>query len=39
MTNAISNLDNAGAASTPYLNLIGLVAFGYMWCRMAKAAA
>ena len=38
MANAMSNPDNAGAASTPYLNLMGLVAFGYMWCRMAKAA-
>ena len=39
MANAMSNPDNAGAASTPYLNLMGLVAFGYMWCRMALAAA
>ena len=30
--------DNAGAASTDYLHLFGLVALGYMWAQMAKAA-
>ena len=30
--------DNAGAGSVPYLHLMGLVAFGHMWCWMAKAA-
>ncbi len=30
--------DNAGAGSTDYMHLFGLVALGYMWARMAKAA-
>jgi acyl-CoA dehydrogenase len=30
--------DNAGAASSDYLQLFGLVALGYMWCRMVEAA-
>jgi hypothetical protein len=30
--------DNAGAGATDYMHLFGLVALGYMWCRMAKAA-
>ncbi|KAB2874410.1 MAG: acyl-CoA dehydrogenase, partial [Bauldia sp.] len=30
--------DNAGAASTDYLHLFGLVALGLMWGRMAKVA-
>jgi len=30
--------DNAGAASTDYMHLFGLVALGYMWAQMAKAA-
>jgi acyl-CoA dehydrogenase len=30
--------DNAGAASTDYMHLFGLVALGYMWALMAKAA-
>jgi hypothetical protein len=30
--------DNAGAASTDYMHLFGLVAMGYMWGQMAKAA-
>jgi len=33
-----NNLPGAGAASTDYLHLFGLVALGYMWARMAKAA-
>ncbi|MDI6025431.1 acyl-CoA dehydrogenase C-terminal domain-containing protein [Corticibacterium sp. UT-5YL-CI-8] len=36
--NGMSNPDNAGAASTDYMHLFGLVAFGYMWGRMAKVA-
>lgn len=36
--NAMQKPDNAGAASTDYLNLFGLVALGYMWAQMAKAA-
>ena len=36
--NAMTNPDNAGAASTDYMHLFGLVGFGYMWGRMARAA-
>ncbi|MEQ1941963.1 acyl-CoA dehydrogenase C-terminal domain-containing protein [Mesorhizobium sp. VNQ89] len=36
--NAMTKPDNAGAASTDYLNLFGLVALGYMWGQMVKAA-
>jgi len=38
MQNARTNPDNAGAGSTDYMHLFGLVALGYMWCRMAEAA-
>lgn len=38
MQNGMANPDNAGAASTDYLHLFGLVALGYMWGRMAKTA-
>jgi len=34
----MKNPDEAGAASTDYLRLFALVALGYMWLRMAKAA-
>jgi alkylation response protein AidB-like acyl-CoA dehydrogenase len=38
MQNAMAKPDNAGAASTDYLHLFGLVALGLMWGRMAKVA-
>jgi hypothetical protein len=38
MQNGMKNPDNAGAASTDYLHLSGLVALGYMWARMVKVA-
>jgi acyl-CoA dehydrogenase len=38
MQNALAKPDNAGAAATDYLHLFGLVALGYMWCRMVEAA-
>jgi len=38
MQNAMAKPDNAGAGSTDYMHLFGLVALGYMWCRMALAA-
>lgn len=38
MQNALAKPDNAGAGATDYMHLFGLVALGYMWCRMAKAA-
>ncbi|CAN7696370.1 acyl-CoA dehydrogenase [Aminobacter sp. LjRoot7] len=36
--NGMANPDNAGAASTDYMHLFGLVALGYMWGRMVKTA-
>jgi acyl-CoA dehydrogenase len=38
MQNAMAKPDNAGAGATDYLHLFGLVALGYMWCRIAEAA-
>src|SRR5260370_599468 len=38
MQNAMAKPDNAGAAATDYMQLFGLVTFGYMWARMAKVA-
>ncbi|PRD41018.1 acyl-CoA dehydrogenase [Phyllobacterium phragmitis] len=38
MQNAVARPDNAGAASNDYMHLFGLVALGYMWAQMAKAA-
>jgi hypothetical protein len=38
MQNGLANPDNAGAASTDYLHLFGLVALAYMWSLMAKTA-
>jgi 3-(methylsulfanyl)propanoyl-CoA dehydrogenase len=38
MQNAIAKPDNAGASSTDFLHLFGLVTLGYMWARMAKVA-
>ena len=38
MQNALAKPDNAGAGATDYMHLLGLVALGYMWGRMAKAA-
>jgi hypothetical protein len=39
MQNAVAKPENAGAGSTDYMHLFGLVALGYMWARMAKASA
>jgi len=36
--NGMAKPDNAGAASTDYMHLFGLVALGYMWAQMAKSA-
>src|SRR5690242_2863052 len=36
--NALAKPDNAGAGATDYMHLFGLVALGYMWARMARAA-
>jgi alkylation response protein AidB-like acyl-CoA dehydrogenase len=38
MQNAMQKPDNAGAASTDYMHLFGLVSLGYMWGLMVKAA-
>jgi hypothetical protein len=38
MQNGMQNPDNAGAASTDYLHLFGLVSLGYMWAQMVKVA-
>ena len=38
MNNAMAKPDNAGAAAHDYMHLFGLVALGYMWARIAKAA-
>ncbi|MFC4174403.1 acyl-CoA dehydrogenase C-terminal domain-containing protein [Microvirga sp. GCM10011540] len=38
MQNAMARPDNAGAGATDYMHLFGLVAMGYMWAKMAKAA-
>ena len=38
MQNGMQNPDNAGAASTDYLNIFGLTALAYLWAQMAKAA-
>jgi butyryl-CoA dehydrogenase len=34
----LANPDDAGAAATDYLRMFGLVAIGYMWCRMAETS-
>jgi hypothetical protein len=36
MQNGMKNPDNAGAASSDYMHLMGLVALGYMWAMMAE---
>lgn len=38
MQNAMANPNNAGAASYHYMHIMGIVAVGLMWLRMAKAA-
>ena len=38
MQNAMAKPDNAGAGATDYMHLFGLVALGYMWARIVKAA-
>ncbi len=38
MQHGMAAPDNAGAAATDYMHLLGLVFLGYMWAQMAKAA-
>jgi acyl-CoA dehydrogenase len=37
MKNGLADPDNAGAASTDYMHLLGLTARGLMWARIVKA--
>jgi alkylation response protein AidB-like acyl-CoA dehydrogenase len=36
--NGVADPDNAGAAAYPYMELMGLVALGWMWLKMAAAS-
>jgi alkylation response protein AidB-like acyl-CoA dehydrogenase len=36
--NGLAKPDNAGAGSTDYMHMFGLVVLGYMWAQIAKAA-
>ncbi|MBL4597436.1 MAG: acyl-CoA dehydrogenase C-terminal domain-containing protein [Rhizobiaceae bacterium] len=38
MKNGMANPNNAGAASTDFMHLMGLVALGYMWALMAETS-
>jgi hypothetical protein len=38
MQNAMTKPDNAGAGATDYMHMFGLVALGYMWCKITEAA-
>lgn len=38
MQNGMQNPDNAGAASTDYLNIFGLTGLAYLWAQMAVTA-
>ncbi|MFK5977258.1 MAG: acyl-CoA dehydrogenase C-terminal domain-containing protein [Rhizobiaceae bacterium] len=38
MQNGMANPNNAGAASTDYMHLMGLVTLGYMWVMMAETS-
>ena len=39
LANGMKNPNNIGAGAVPYMHLVGLVAVGLMWLRMATAAA
>jgi 3-(methylsulfanyl)propanoyl-CoA dehydrogenase len=39
MKNATAEPDNAGAGASDYMHLFGLVALGYMWFRIVRAAS
>ena len=39
LQNGMKNAENVGAGAQPYLHLMGIVAVGLMWLRMAMAAA
>ncbi|MGB7405890.1 MAG: acyl-CoA dehydrogenase C-terminal domain-containing protein [Pacificimonas sp.] len=38
MQNGMSNPNNAGAGAVPYMHLMGTIALGLMWLKMARAA-
>ena len=38
MDNGLANPNQAGAAAYPYMTMMGIVAVGLMWLRMARAA-
>ncbi len=38
MRHAVASPDDAAAGATDYLHLMGLLALGYMWCRIVEAA-
>jgi acyl-CoA dehydrogenase len=38
MQNAMAKPDNAGAGATDYMHLFGLVALGFMWCKIVEAS-
>jgi hypothetical protein len=38
MRHAVASPDDAAAGASDYLHLMGLVALGYMWCRIVEAA-
>ena len=39
MANGMKNPNDLGAGAVPYMHLVGIVAVGLMWLRMASAAA
>ena len=39
MANGLANPNQAGAAAYPYMTMMGIVAVGLMWLRIARAAA
>ena len=39
MANGMKNPNNVGAGAVPFMHLVGVVAVGLMWLRMASAAA
>lgn len=39
MQNGMANPNNAGAGAYHYMHIMGIVALGLMWLRMAKAAS
>jgi hypothetical protein len=38
MANGLANPNQAGAAAYPYMSMMGIVAVGLMWLRIARAA-